>query len=326
MNDANHKSKILVIAPVFFDYSKSIVSAIKSFGHEVHFVDERQGAGFIKKIIFRKKIPLVTRYFVNQARNKIRDEFQGSNYTKVIVVNPEVLKLQDLEEFGRRTDLKVYFWDSVENKRGFKELLSLKGSICTFDKSDAVKYNLDFLPLFFDENYIYRGEKKCHDLSFIATMHSDRNIVLERIIAKLPINFQIYTFKYLPSKLIYIARRFLLQKYKYDNIKSFSFKPMPIEAVARVLKSTKIVLDINHPHQNGLTSRTMEALAANCKLITTNSAIINYDFFDPSIVCVVDRENPEIPEDFLTPANSKLYEDFRKKYDIKSWAKKILEK
>lgn len=326
MCNTNQKNKILVIGPVFFDYSASIVSTLKSFGHDVHFVDERQGAGFLKKIIFRKKLPLITSYFVNKTRSKLLEYLYASDYNKVIVINPEVLKLQDLEEIEFRTSLIVYLWDSIENKKGFIELVNLQSPICTFDKADAVKYNLDFLPLFFDEIYAYEGEVKDHDLSFIATMHSDRNKVLNRITKKLPINFQVFTFKYLPSKLMYLVRRLLLPKYGYNNMRNFSFKPMPIEEVASVLKSSKFVLDITHPAQNGLTSRTMEALAANCKLITTNTAIIDYDFYHPSLVCVVDRDNPEIPETFLTPSNPKLFEEFRRRYNIKSWVTKILEK
>ncbi|CAC9442957.1 hypothetical protein [uncultured Gammaproteobacteria bacterium] len=40
--------------------------------------------------------------------------------------------------------------------------------------------------------------------------------------------------------------------------------------IADLFKSSKVVLDITHPNQKGLTSRTFEALRSGSKLITNN--------------------------------------------------------
>jgi hypothetical protein len=54
------------------------------------------------------------------------------------------------------------------------------------------------------------------------------------------------------------------------------------------------VLDIQHPRQTGLTMRTLEALGAGKKLVTTNVQVKEYDFYDERQVRVVDRMNPSV--------------------------------
>ncbi len=46
-----------------------------------------------------------------------------------------------------------------------------------------------------------------------------------------------------------------------------------------ILSRTKIVIDLSHPLQTGLTMRTFEALASGCHLLTTNTNIRFEDFF-----------------------------------------------
>jgi len=48
-----------------------------------------------------------------------------------------------------------------------------------------------------------------------------------------------------------------------------------------VISKSKAVIDIEHPDQKGLTMRTMEMLGT------------------PENICIIDRKNPEVPQDFF---------------------------
>ncbi|MGX8940169.1 hypothetical protein ACWWJF_05820 [Symbiopectobacterium sp. Eva_TO] len=50
------------------------------------------------------------------------------------------------------------------------------------------------------------------------------------------------------------------------------------ENIQKVIESD-VVIEINHPGQDGLTLRTIEALAFNKKIITNNIKIMQYDFY-----------------------------------------------
>ena len=78
-------------------------------------------------------------------------------------------------------------------------------------------------------------------------------------------------------------------------------------------------MDINHPLQYGLTSRCIEALGANRKLITTNENIKDYDFFNESNIRIIDRKNPIINADFFISDYIKPKKEIYEKYSLKNW-------
>jgi hypothetical protein len=59
------------------------------------------------------------------------------------------------------------------------------------------------------------------------------------------------------------------------------------------------VLDVEHPKQRGLTMRTIETLISEKKLITSNKNIINSNLYDCSRVNVINRDNPQLSNDFI---------------------------
>ena len=59
-------------------------------------------------------------------------------------------------------------------------------------------------------------------------------------------------------------------------------------------------MEIQRTEQVGLSFRIFEALGHRKKLITTNKDIVNYDFYHPQNILVVDENTIEIPEEFVT--------------------------
>lgn len=68
----------------------------------------------------------------------------------------------------------------------------------------------------------------------------------------------------------------------------------------------------------------MEALGAKRKLITTNSDVEFYDFYNPTNILIVDRNNPVINTEFLNSEYSELPDEIYEKYSINSWIEKLL--
>ena len=75
-------------------------------------------------------------------------------------------------------------------------------------------------------------------------------------------------------------------------------------------------MDVNHPLQYGLTSRSIEALGANRKLITTNSNVKAYDFFNENNILIIDRKNPIIKEEFFYKNYIKPNKETYEKYSL----------
>ena len=100
---------------------------------------------------------------------------------------------------------------------------------------------------------------------------------------------------------------------------------MPFSKSYKYYLDSKIILDIAHPHQKGLSFRPYEALGLNKKLITTNQEIVNCDFYNPNnILLIKDLNDFRIPNSFLTSEYEKPAEWIKEKYFIKNWVKTIL--
>ena len=101
--------------------------------------------------------------------------------------------------------------------------------------------------------------------------------------------------------------------------KSISFIPLTHRNISELVHESKVILDINHPKQVGLTMRTFEAFGAQKKLITTNADVANYDFYDKNNILVIDRLNPLINNEFLTGPFVAPDEKILLKYSIQGW-------
>jgi hypothetical protein len=320
--------RILYIGPKFFGYELEIQRTLKDLGAQVTFYDDRPANDFLTKVLIRLKLKLFIEVKIDKYYNKIYNDIKNIKYDYIFVVAPETLdykKLQQIQLLQKNAKSILYMWDSFENKNSFNTI-DLFDKVITFDSNDADKYNLKFLPLFFIKNYenIKDLNNYEYELCFTATAHSDRYEIAKKIEKQLhKFNFKMYSFFYLPSKVMYWVRKLFISKYKYGDINDFSFSSFSQQEIIENIEKSKVILDINHPSQYGLTSRTIEALGANRKLITTNKNIINYDFYNENNILIIDRNNPLINKDFLESNYIKPLDNIYKKYSLEEWLKNI---
>jgi hypothetical protein len=103
-------------------------------------------------------------------------------------------------------------------------------------------------------------------------------------------------------------------------LNDFYFEPLAKYEVQRLFSDSFAILDIQHPHQVGLTMRTFEAMGAGKKLITTNARVKNTDFYNPENILVVERDSvPSIPSGFFLTPYVPPSDFILNKYSINGW-------
>lgn len=85
------------------------------------------------------------------------------------------------------------------------------------------------------------------------------------------------------------------------------------------------MIDIQRDDQIGLSFRVFEALGYRKKLITTNIDIVNYDFYNPQNILVLDPNNIEIPKSFVESPYEDVPDHILAPYRIDNWVKKVFE-
>ncbi len=327
--------KILMITPVYFDYYKSIIRGLENCGFYVDWFSDRP----TQKSIF-KAVSRVNPHFVKKRVcsyfNQIISKVSKNNYDYVFFIrgmsycfNNEMMK--DLKKSQKNAKFICYQWDSIKNLKNIKEFWEFFDECYTFDRIDAIENdNLNFLPLFFDEDYEVLGKEKFeddfeykYDFCYIGTAHPKKYKLIEEMSKELKKKYKKqYVYHYMPSKLKYFYHKFKDLEYKNVKMKDFKTKPLSKRHAIDIIFNSKIVLDAPQNNQNGLTIRAIESLGAKKKLITTNKDIKNYDFYN-SINVYIYEGSFDFESDFFNKPYQPISEEIYRNYSLSCFLKKL---
>jgi len=323
--------KILLFSPQFFGYGEAIANKIRSYGAKVDSYDERPGNDFMTKALIRIDKSLLNRK-IHRYYKGIISSLNKDYYDYVLFLNLEAISEKDLlvlKKVQPNAVFMMYMWDSVKNKKHTASLLPHFNLKHTFDKDDSESKMYDsfnFRPLFFLDEYKNLGQGVEHDIDllFVGTVHSDRYPFLMKIRSlceelKRKTDF----FMFFQSKKLFYVRKASDKFFSNAKMEEFSFTSLSKEKLISKLKRSKVVLDIQHPDQTGLTMRTIEMIGANKKIITTNHHVKGYDFYNPNNILCVDREKVELSESFFDTAYETLDADVYYRYSIDGWLEDV---
>lgn len=238
-----------------------------------------------------------------------------------LFVRPDLFDQQVIRLAGQKSNaLYAYQWDGLNRFKDIYQIIPLFKKFYVFDPQDAAENPGVFLSHnFYFDCYpgLFANKDIQYDAYYLGSYDSRIETTLricEALYAKgLRLNIIIKCSK---SK----VKR--LKAYPYITIihESLAYK----DNLAHV-DHARLLLDIGHASMHkGLSFRPFEALGYGKKLITTNSSVAGYDFYDPQNVLVWD-ENSGIPDGFLQSEGKKPSDAIAKKYSFEGWLRQILE-
>ncbi|MBR5230918.1 MAG: hypothetical protein IKW00_01575 [Clostridia bacterium] len=305
--------RILMLCADFFDYRNQLAHRLRDAGCTVDLYDERPSASFLTKALIRRGSrlirPSLRRYYKN-----IISENKNKAYDCIFVVKGEALTgevLALLRKAYPQAKFVLYLWDSIRNVPGCEERIPLFDRVLTFDPADAEKMHIAFRPMFYGQDFRCTSPengKYAYDVSFVGTAHSIRPRTVkavERFCQKE--NLRFFYYLYSPHPLVYWMNKLLNPSYKAVCKRDIHFTPLSGEELLCIYGQSRCVLDIEHPDQRGVTTRPLEMLKMQKKVITTSSSIDQMDFYDPRNILIIgtDAENlnrPFIFSDYVPPA------------------------
>ena len=320
--------RLLFVAPPFFGYYKEIISEIKSRGGIVDWLPDRPLDHPIGKTITRFAPKLVS-LVADRTYSVLLADYGASSYDYVLVINGQTLSTKFLKSLRASYPgalLILYMWDSVANRRHLSVNFAFFDRVLSFDPADADFYGLCLRPLFYTPQFSgsHPHTAFAYDLSLVGTAHSDRYDVVSRLRHNLPPSIRTFWYLYLQAPWVFYIYRLLKPCMRRSKFDEFRFTALSMAAVNDIFLSSRAILDITHPRQRGLTMRTFEALGASKKLVTTNAAISEYDFYDPANIAVIDRRSPSIDPSFLRSDFSPLSPSILSRYSLAGWLDEVL--
>lgn len=309
--------KILIIAPYAFGYTAEIKNALDAVSnHKVSILYLDQPHFSYKNVWHRIKNFLFKLIGINLKKHFVFDRIkkevkalEKQDFT--FIIRPDILNDSTLKFLKARSQKFVaYYYDSTRRFPRKLDITHFFDTIYSYDSEDVKTYNFKFLT-----NYIYKEAKTDkYDYLFF--------------------NISTYDFRF---EIIEACASYLKEKGWSYNIKVYNPTPIAhnhithitehiqVSDVLEQLMKTKIIIEIQRSDQTGLSFRVFEALGFRKKLITTNKDIVNYDFYHPQNILVIDEDDITIPEDFVTSPYLPIDESILNPYRIKNWVKRVFE-
>lgn len=242
--------------------------------------------------------------------NTIRESTVSNHYDKILVTHPQYLNAKTHQYLKSITkDYMVYLFDSLKKISVQKHYIRFFDKVFSYEMEDCEANNYKFITNFIPtERFRNSGNSRqlfnisCKDVRFskLRTLaeYCDKN--------KIPGQFILFSKKPLKTPLFTIIHNMI-----------------NIQEMDTYMKDTGIFVDIQRPEQNGLSFRVFEAMGNEKKLITDNSHIRKYPFYDPKNIHIIDFQKLEIPHEFLSTPYQKLPPELYDQYTVNKWVKEI---
>lgn len=326
-----YNKRILLLSPAFFNYENIIKEKMEQLGAIVKFYDERAVKTAFEKALLKISPKIFTRKAYKYYQTII-DENKGSNFDFIVIIKCDMVSIRTINELRLsfpKAKMCLHIWDSVRNIPNISEKIKYFDYASSFDRNDCMKdLGLHFRPLFFSDDFCGKTDDNKNfqfDVVFCGTIHSDRLYILKTIEHQcMKLNLKYYKYYYLQSRFIYYYYKLTKKSFRDTKYEDFSYIKKNHKEIAEIEDAARIIIDIQHPAQSGLTMRTIEMVGLRKKLITTNAEIVNYDFYDSSNICIINRNSPVLDQNFISVPYKELPDSIYQKYSLCQWILDIL--
>ncbi|KLN56431.1 hypothetical protein [Variovorax paradoxus] len=320
---------VLFISSSFFGYAKHIKNELEKKFENVFWYEDRPSTSFLGKVKTRL-LPGIAEKMAFRYFKRIAEENRDKNIREVFVIKGESLSVESIKYLRKvfpDAIFRLYFWDGYKNmpSSSFAKVDHFDVAL-SFDPVDVKNdTRLQYRPLFFVSDYQNNKPPKTDiDLLFVGTAHTDRYRIVKRIddsLAGSGVNF--HKVLYCPSRVIYWARRIFDPSFWRVKKEDFIFKPISHQELSALVSRAKAVLDIERAVQAGFTMRTLEILGSARKLVTTNTNILDANFYDERNIRIIDRKNPSVPTEFLKSSPVTVADSIVTRYSVATWVDEI---
>jgi len=129
---------------------------------------------------------------------------------------------------------------------------------------------------------------------------------------------------YYQSRWVFALRKLFDRHFRCIPWDHVNYHSLDKKETLAYIGDSAVLVDIHHPGQTGLTMRTIECVGARRKMITTNQDVVNYDFYRPQNILVVDRLAPVVPPGFMEAPYVMLPDALYRQYSLRSWLNRLL--
>ena len=251
----------------------------------------------IRKILYRFNIK--HSFFYGDWKNKIND------FSTIIIYAQRNIDVISYVCSHKKNEQRVivWYWNPVWRCVKPDEIRNLGCELWSFDPVDCMNYDMKFnTTYYFRDLKLPNSQSKLYDV-FFCGLNKGRKQMLGKISDEFSKN-NLTSLFYIVDDELPVPKR--LPYLSYDKY-------------LEKLSSSVAVLDVLQEEQEGMTLRVMESIYFGKKLITTQTSIINEDFYNPDNIFVIGKDSWDEIVAFMKRPIKKVPEQILEKYDFATW-------
>ena len=308
--------RILFISNNYFGYYKHVIKILNEMGAQVDWFSDVPISFLsrLRNVCSSNVDRSYTDYYEHVKRNL------STNYDYVLVIKGDVVPstfFDYLKVKFNGAQFIMYHWDDIDLFPNVIDKFKYFDRILSYNILDCKKYNLILRPIFYvPQNGI------CTDKTIDAVIVGSYNSVRGKFIRQFKqLNPEVCLYSH-----YYInPLTFIKEKLDWATRNEFKFHKLSYHEMMSLVARSKVCIDVPQARQQGLTTRSIEALPFETKIITTNPNIKLYDYYSTKNHYIVDINNPVIDKDWLNEPYEKVDKDIILKYTIDYWLDDIFD-
>lgn len=326
------KGKTIILAiHEYADFSTTTRKGLEHLGFKVIELDTHQPPfkyrntgerlyNFIRKTFLRD------RNYKQQLKQKAIEEQllqQLESHPHVdyaLLIRADILPEPVIDTIRKKTDLvAAYQWDGLDRFPIIYDYIPRFDRFFVFDVKDlSIGGTLPITNFYFNHFKIENKSKTENQAFFIGSYFEPRNQILKDISQRL-LDMQVKTDISIFSE----------HEHEIEKIQNLGFchldTTISYEDNLRKTISSEILIDVHINAHKGLSFRIFEALGYDKKIITTNSIVKLYDFYDENNIFVWENNNMGNLEYFLNAPYKKVAKEIKEKYAFENWIHYVLD-
>ena len=269
------KEKILILYSCIYDMYRDAASQYDNVDiKEIYTPLNNIGLRILRRIII--PIPGLDSFFFGDWNKNLNE------YTKIII-NDAMFNNNILKYISKKNAVAskyVYYTNAVRNSRIKPNNIPKDWRVYTFDISDSKEFDIEYSP----EYYTEHQENIKYDLKYdVCYVGADKtNVRLKNLL-----DIKEVLRKNKVQNFFHIFR--VLKKYNKYELQETTNMFLKYEDIQRIILESKCILELQMEGQSGCTLRTLQSMFLNRKLITNNKDIVNYDFYNPNNIFVIEN-------------------------------------
>lgn len=339
------KERVLLVMPTFMDLYKDVKHELERQGYDTVYMEDIEYNNRRNFHIYELSHWTLSNWY--EARHQQFNE----NYWQRMFGDPSVNLFFDfvlvidgfsscdylfskLQEVNSRIKKILYLFDPIIKTERFDKNFKYYDSVFTFDIKDSIKYNISLLPIYWIPSHA-KGEHY-NIFGFASFGKGYTRYDLFKAVEKQSNRLGLKSFIkiYVELNEDSTLKHYLKKKFRRDLSLSvaqniITHVPILPEDYRGLINSADIILDALGYNQTGMTTRFSWSIGAGKKIITDNSFVKLYPFYDSDLICIIDKEHEyEVPISFIENEN-KMKKNTRievDKFRIDNWVKTLLDK